>query len=248
MVGFLLRAAITALGLWVASEIFDGLQFASPSKLVVAAVLLGVVNAFVRPLAFILTLPLTVLSLGLFLLVLNAAMVGLVAWMVPGFEISGFWTAVGAALDREPRLVGCVERHRVERQGRGIHRPEVGPPVRLPMPCRHRRARPARSDHDDLEKSPVRVLRPDRAGCAGRHLGQQHRVSRPGHRGGEPAFLAADTGRIQPVARSRSTSCCSGLPSSRGCCSRPAACRCAASGSMCSPASSSPSAPHSRHS
>jgi putative membrane protein len=84
MVGFLLRAAITALGLWVASEIFAGL--------------LGVVNAFVRPLAFILTLPLTVLSLGFFLLVLNAAMVGLVAWIVPGFEISGFWTAVGAAL------------------------------------------------------------------------------------------------------------------------------------------------------
>jgi len=98
MVGFLLRAAITALGLWVASEIFQGLHFASPTKLIVAAVLLGVVNAFVRPLAFILTLPLTVLSLGLFLLVLNAAMVGLVAWMVPGFEISGFWTAVGAAL------------------------------------------------------------------------------------------------------------------------------------------------------
>jgi putative membrane protein len=98
MVGFLLRAAITALGLWVASEIFSGLQFESPAKLIVAAVLLGIVNAFVRPLAFILTLPLTVLSLGFFLLVLNAAMVGLVAWIVPGFEISGFWTAVGAAL------------------------------------------------------------------------------------------------------------------------------------------------------
>ena len=98
MVGFLLRAAITALGLWVASEIFPGLQFESASKLIVAAILLGVVNAFVRPLAFILTLPLTVLSLGFFLLVLNAAMVGLVAWMVPGFQISGFWTAVGAAL------------------------------------------------------------------------------------------------------------------------------------------------------
>ena len=98
MIGFLLRAAITALGLWVASEILDGLVFDSPSKLLVAAILLGVVNAFVRPLAFILTLPLTVLTLGLFLLVLNAAMVGLVAWIVPGFEISGFWTAVGAAL------------------------------------------------------------------------------------------------------------------------------------------------------
>lgn len=98
MVGFLLRAAITALGLWVASEIFSGLSFDSASKLVIAALLLGIVNAFVRPLAFILTLPLTVLTLGLFLLVLNAAMVGLVAWIVPGFEIAGFWTAVGAAL------------------------------------------------------------------------------------------------------------------------------------------------------
>jgi putative membrane protein len=98
MVGFLLRAAITALGLWVASEIFDGLQFESPAKLIVAAILLGIVNAVVRPLAFILTLPLTVLTLGFFLLVLNAAMVGLVAWIVPGFVISGFWTAVGAAL------------------------------------------------------------------------------------------------------------------------------------------------------
>jgi putative membrane protein len=98
MVGFLLRAAISALGLWVASEIFEGLKFESTSKLLVAAVLLGIVNAFVRPLAFILTLPLTVLTLGLFLLVLNAGMVALVAWIVPGFEISGFWTAVGAAL------------------------------------------------------------------------------------------------------------------------------------------------------
>jgi putative membrane protein len=98
MVGFLLRAAIAALGLWVASEILDGLIFESPAKLIVAALMLGVVNAFVRPLAFILTLPLTVLTLGLFLLVLNAGMVALVAWIVPGFEISGFWTAVGASL------------------------------------------------------------------------------------------------------------------------------------------------------
>jgi putative membrane protein len=98
MVGFLLRAAIAALGLWVASEIFDGLVFESVSKLIVSGLILGLVNAFVRPLAFILTLPLTVLTLGLFLLVLNAGMVALVAWIVPGFEISGFWTAVGTAL------------------------------------------------------------------------------------------------------------------------------------------------------
>lgn len=98
MVGFLLRAAITALGLWVASEIFAGLGFDSTSTLIVAALLLGIVNAFVRPLAFILTLPLTILTLGLFLLVLNAGMLALVAWIVPGFHIASFWTAVGAAL------------------------------------------------------------------------------------------------------------------------------------------------------
>ena len=98
MVGFLLRAAITALALWLASEIFAGLSFDSASRLIAAALLLGVVNAFVRPLAFILTLPLTIVTLGLFLLVLNAGMVALVAWMLPGFQISGFWTAVGTAL------------------------------------------------------------------------------------------------------------------------------------------------------
>ena len=98
MVGFLLRAAVCALGLWVASQILPGLRFESPQKLAVAAILLGIVNAVVRPLAFVLTLPLTVLTLGLFLLVLNGAMVALVAWIVPGFTISGFWTAVGAAL------------------------------------------------------------------------------------------------------------------------------------------------------
>lgn len=98
MVGFLLRAAITAVGLWVASELLPGVTFDAPAKLILAAVVLGVVNAVVRPLAFILTLPITVVTLGLFLLVLNAGMVALVAWLVPGFQISGFWTAVGAAL------------------------------------------------------------------------------------------------------------------------------------------------------
>jgi len=98
MVGLLLRAAITALSLWVANQLLPGLHFSSGAKLAIAAVLLGLVNAVVRPIAFILTLPITVLTLGLFLLVLNAAMIGLVAWIVPGFTISGFWTAVGTAI------------------------------------------------------------------------------------------------------------------------------------------------------
>lgn len=98
MVGFLLRVAISALGLWLASMVLPGIKFESPSQLAIAALLLGVVNAIVRPIAFILTLPLTLVTLGLFLFVLNAAMVGLVARLLPGFTISGFWTAMGAAV------------------------------------------------------------------------------------------------------------------------------------------------------
>ena len=98
MTGFLLRAAIVALGLWLATYLLPGLQFASPGYLLAAALLLGVVNAIVRPIALILTLPLTLLTLGLFLLVINAAMLGLVALLLSGFQISSFWTAVGGAL------------------------------------------------------------------------------------------------------------------------------------------------------
>jgi putative membrane protein len=98
MVGFLLRALISALALWVASQLLPGLHFTTTGQLVLAAVLLGIVNAIVRPIAFVLTLPITVVTLGLFLLVLNAAMIALVAAIVPGFTISGFWTAVAGAL------------------------------------------------------------------------------------------------------------------------------------------------------
>jgi putative membrane protein len=98
MVGFVLRAAISALALWVADAMFEGMRFDSPTQLIVAALVMGVVNGLVRPLMFVLTFPLTVLTLGLFLLVLNAAMLGLVALLVPGFHIAGFWTAVGASL------------------------------------------------------------------------------------------------------------------------------------------------------
>lgn len=98
MTGFFLRAAIVALGLWLATQVFPGLRFDGPWNLLAAAVLLGIVNAIVRPIAVVLTLPLTLLSLGLFLLVINAAMLGLVALLLGGFTISGFWTAIGASL------------------------------------------------------------------------------------------------------------------------------------------------------
>ena len=98
MTGFILRGLLAALGLWAATKMLDGIHIDTATTLVIAGLLLGVVNAIVRPFALLLSLPALVLSLGLFLLVINAAMLGLVAAMLKGFQIDGFWTALGAAL------------------------------------------------------------------------------------------------------------------------------------------------------
>lgn len=98
MTAFFLRVAIVALGLWLSTQIFTGLHFDAAATLLAAALLLGIVNAVIRPIAVILTLPLTLVTLGLFLPVINAAMLGLVAWLLGGFQISGFWTAIGASV------------------------------------------------------------------------------------------------------------------------------------------------------
>ena len=90
MMGFLLRAVIAAIGLWLATQWVRGVHVDSVTTLILAGLLLGVVNAIVRPIAFILTLPITILTLGLFLLVLNAAMVWLVAAILPGFHAPWF--------------------------------------------------------------------------------------------------------------------------------------------------------------
>jgi putative membrane protein len=97
--GFILRAVISAIGLWIATRWVPGIRIDNAGTLVLAGVLLGLVNAIVRPILVILTLPITILSLGLFLLVVNTAMLALVAWMLPGFHIyGGFWSAFEAAL------------------------------------------------------------------------------------------------------------------------------------------------------
>jgi putative membrane protein len=98
MPGFWLRILITACGLLLAARLLEGLHFGGAASLVFAAFALGVVNAIVRPLALLLTLPITVLTLGLFLLVLNGAMLGLAALLVPGFVIDGFGTALLGAI------------------------------------------------------------------------------------------------------------------------------------------------------
>ncbi len=98
MTRFALRAVIAALGLWLATALVSGLVITTPLTLLLAAVLLGLCNAVVKPVLVILTLPATVLSLGLFLLVINGAVLALVAWMLPGFTIAGFGSAVLGAL------------------------------------------------------------------------------------------------------------------------------------------------------
>ena len=98
LAGFFIQWGITSLSLWVASLLFSGIRFSSTGSLIISALLLGFANAVLRPLLVILTLPLTLVTLGFFLLVINALMLLLVAKLVAGFNISGFWTAFFASL------------------------------------------------------------------------------------------------------------------------------------------------------
>ncbi len=98
MVGFLIQAVVTALGLWLAEVIVPGVAFSDTTTLILAAVLLGIINAFVRPILVILTFPITVITLGLFLLVVNAAMIGLTSIFFEGFMVDGLWSGIGAAV------------------------------------------------------------------------------------------------------------------------------------------------------
>jgi putative membrane protein len=98
MTRFIARVIFAALGLALAAYLLKGVGYNGFVDLMLAALLLGVLNAIVRPILFVLTLPLTIITLGLFLLVLNAAMIGLMAWMLPGFWVHGFWSGVAAAI------------------------------------------------------------------------------------------------------------------------------------------------------
>jgi putative membrane protein len=95
---FLVFWGLNVLVLWVASELFSSIQFSSTSTMLVSGLLFGVAHAVLKPILIVLTLPVTVLTLGLFLLVINALILLLVAWVVPGFHVAGFWQAVLVAL------------------------------------------------------------------------------------------------------------------------------------------------------
>jgi putative membrane protein len=93
----LIRWILNTLALFLVVTIVPGFTYRDWISLAIAAAVLGLLNAVVRPILFVLTLPITVVTLGLFLLVLNAIMLELTAWLVPGFGIEGFgWAIVGA--------------------------------------------------------------------------------------------------------------------------------------------------------
>lgn len=92
--GFLLRLLIGMLSLGLAARIIPGIYVDGWVTLLFASLLLAVVNAVIKPILVLLTFPVTVLTLGLFLLVVNAAMLGLTAWLLPGFAIAGFIPAL----------------------------------------------------------------------------------------------------------------------------------------------------------
>ncbi len=98
MNGILVRLAITALGLWVATSLVDGIRADDTFSLILAAIVLGLVNAVVRPVAILLTIPITVLTLGLFLWPINAGMLWLVGRLLDGFDVAGFGAALLGAL------------------------------------------------------------------------------------------------------------------------------------------------------
>jgi putative membrane protein len=98
MLHFLVRAAFAAFGLAIAARLVSGITYDAPMTLFLAALLLGLVNAILRPLLILLTLPLTVLTFGLFLLLINAGMILLVSRIIPGFQVAGFTPALLAAL------------------------------------------------------------------------------------------------------------------------------------------------------
>lgn len=98
MIRFIIQAIVTMAGLWLSAQVVPGVDFTSTGSLIAAALILGIVNAVVRPILTVLTFPITVLTLGLFLLVVNAAMIGLTAVLLGGFAVDGLWAGIGAAI------------------------------------------------------------------------------------------------------------------------------------------------------
>jgi putative membrane protein len=95
LIRFAIALAINAAALWVADALWDGVTINGAAAYIIGAAVLGIANTVIKPVLAILTLPLILLTLGLFYLVINIAMVGLAEWIAPDFSIDGFWSYVG---------------------------------------------------------------------------------------------------------------------------------------------------------
>lgn len=103
IVAFIIRWLITAAGVWVASKLIGGIHLDGWESTLMVALILGLLNAFVRPLLVFGSLPALILTLGLFLIIINTALLALTAWIAGKFDsihfsIDGFWSAVGGAV------------------------------------------------------------------------------------------------------------------------------------------------------
>ena len=98
MQGLVIRWLVSAIALYLTSLIVRGIEIQGVAALLFAAITIGVLNAFVRPVILLLTLPLNILTLGLFTLVVNAGMLWMAAKVVNGFSVHGFWSALGGWL------------------------------------------------------------------------------------------------------------------------------------------------------
>ena len=98
MTGLLLKIIINASAILVASRIISCIRVDNTLTLLGAGLTLGLINAIVRPVLLVLTLPLTLVTLGLFIFILNAICLALTAWFVPGFEVDNLWAALLGAL------------------------------------------------------------------------------------------------------------------------------------------------------
>ena len=98
MIGFIIRVLIGAAGLWLAAFLIHGIQYDSLTALIIAAVILGIANAIVRPILIVLTLPISILTLGLFLFVVNGAVFWLVGQLPFGFHVHGLLNAILGAI------------------------------------------------------------------------------------------------------------------------------------------------------
>ena len=98
MQGLLIRWLVSAVALWLTAAIVPGIEVRAPGALLGAAAIIGILNAFVRPVIVLLTLPLTVVTLGLFVLIINAAMLKMASSLVPGFVVQGWLSAIAGWL------------------------------------------------------------------------------------------------------------------------------------------------------